>query len=111
MSEVRTNLQKRQVMAHNVAYRHEHDNRAFDFVHIFTGEFRLPLLMPSVENVEENAQTVEAGLFVWDGLETRLDYGAAFQWGLNPFDEGRFGKVRASIEGVSAAAWSRSVAH
>ena len=104
VSEVRANIQKRQIMAHNITYRRERDDRALDFVHIFTGEFRLPYL-PSIENVDENAQTVEAGLFVWDGLETRLDYGAAFQWGLNPYNEGQFGEVRASMEGVSAAAW------
>lgn len=104
VSEVRANVQKRQIMAHNITYRRERDDRAFDFVHLFTAQFRLPYL-PSVDNVEENAQTLEAGLFVWDGLESRLDYGAAFQWGLNPFDEGRFGEVRASMEGVSAAAW------
>jgi hypothetical protein len=30
--------------------------------------------------------------FVWDGANTRLDYGTAFQWDLNPW--GDFGAIR-----------------
>lgn len=102
LSEVRANTRKRDIMAHNITYRRERDESALDYTHRFTCEFRLPYL-PSVENTEENAQTLEAGLFVWDGLLTKLDCGMAFQWGLNPYE--RFGEVRSSIEGVSAAVW------
>ncbi len=105
LSEVRANIRQRNIMAHNITYRRENDaqaQQAMSFVHSFTCEFRLPYL-PSVENTEENAQTLEAGLFVWDGVLTKLDYGMAFQWGLNPYE--CFGEVRSSIEGVSAAAW------
>lgn len=104
LSEVRANIRQRDIMAHNITYRRERDDTALDYVHAFTCEFRLPY-MPSVENTEENAQTLEAGLFVWDGVSTKLDYGMAFQWGLNPHDEGQFGVVRSSIEGVSASVW------
>lgn len=102
LSEVRANTRKREIMAHNITYLRERDEHALDYTHRFTCEFRLPYL-PSVSNTEENAQTLEAGLFVWDGLTTMLDCGMAFQWGLNPYE--RFGEVRSSIEGVSAAAW------
>ena len=102
LSEVRANIRQRDVMAHNITYRRERDELALDFVHSFTCEFRLPY-MPSIENTEENGQTLEAGLFVWDGMVNKLDYGMAFQWGLNPYE--RFGEVRSSIEGVSAAMW------
>lgn len=101
-SEVRANIRMRDIMAHNITYRRERDDRALEYTHLFSCEFRLPYL-PSVANTEENAQTLEAGLFVWDGLLSRLDCGMAFQWGLNPYE--RFGEVRSSIEGVSAAAW------
>lgn len=102
VSEVRANIHRREIMAHNITYRRERDDNALDYTHLFTCEFRLPYL-PSVSNTEENAQTLEVGLFVWDGLTTKLDSGMAFQWGLNPYE--RFGEVRSSIEGVSAAAW------
>jgi len=102
LSEVRANIRQREIMAHNITYRRERDEHALDYTHLFRCEFRLPYL-PSVSNIEENAQTLEAGLFVWDGLTTMLDCGMAFQWGLNPYE--RFGEVRSSIEGVSAAAW------
>lgn len=102
LSEVRANIRRRDIMAHNITYRRERDDSALDYTHLFTCEFRLPYL-PSVSNTQENAQTLEAGLFVWDGVTTKLDCGMAFQWGLNPYE--RFGELRSSIEGVSAAAW------
>jgi hypothetical protein len=105
LSEVRANIRQRNIMAHNITYRRVKDaqaQQALDFVHSFTCDFRLPYL-PAVENTEENAQTLEAGLFVWDGVSTKLDYGMAFQWGLNPYE--RFGEVRSSIEGVTASTW------
>ena len=40
----------------------------------------------SASNLDFNGQTVEGGLFVWDGFATQLDYGLAFQWVINPFD-------------------------
>jgi hypothetical protein len=40
--------------------------------------------LPDVNEVEMAGQTVEGGLFVWDVLQTKLDYGAAFHWIVNP---------------------------
>lgn len=100
-SEVRANVHKRRIMAHNITYRRERDEMALNYTHIFTCAFRLPY-MPSVANTDENGQTMDAGVFVWDGLDTLMDWGMAFQWGLNPRE--RFGEVRISVEGVQGVA-------
>jgi hypothetical protein len=42
--------------------------------------------IPSTSNTDFNGQTIEGGLFVWDGTNTKLDYGLAFQWVINPWD-------------------------
>lgn len=44
-----------------------------------------------------NAQTLEGGIFLWDGLTTRLAYGLGFQWILNPWGVtgSQFGDIRA----------------
>ena len=102
LSEVRANIRRRRIMAHNITYRRERDDLALEYAHSFTCAFRLPY-MPSVDNVDENGQTMDAGLFVWDGVNTMTDWGMAFQWGLNPRE--RFGEIRVSVEGVNAAAW------
>lgn len=102
LSELRANIHKRRVMAHNITYRRERDDLALNYAHIFTCAFRLPY-MPSIDNIDENGQTMDAGVFVWDGVNTMLDWGMAFQWGLNPRE--RFGEIRISVEGVNAAAW------
>ena len=90
-SELRANILRRRIMAHNITYRRIRDSSAFDFTHLFECAFRLPYL-PAIGNEDENAQTFEGGLFIWDGVTTRLDYGLAFQWGLNPWE--RFGEMR-----------------
>jgi len=102
LSELRANIRQRRIMAHNITYRRERDDRAFDFTHSFTCAFRLPY-MPSVDNIDENGQTMDAGLFIWDGVNTMMDWGMAFQWGLNPHE--RFGEIRVTVEGANAAAW------
>ncbi len=84
LSEVKANVQNRGVMTHNITYKRFIDNDAFDFIHTCTIKFRLPYL-PSTAGGPENAQTVEGGFFIWDGGNTRLDYGFAFQWVLNPW--------------------------
>ncbi len=90
-SELRANISQRRIMAHNITYRRIRDSSAFEFTHLFECAFRLPYL-PAIGNGDENAQTFEGGLFIWDGITTRLDYGLAFQWGLNPYE--RFGEMR-----------------
>lgn len=83
-SELRANIRQRDVMAHNITYRSLVDESAFDFIHRCGYKFRLPYL-PAPDNEVMNAQTIEGGLFIWDGSDTRLDYGLAFQWILNPW--------------------------
>ncbi len=90
-SELRANILKRRIMAHNITYQRIIDSNAFDFVYIFECKFMLPY-MPSTSRTDLNAQTLEGGLFIWDGSTTRLDYGMGFQWGLNPWD--KFGEMR-----------------
>ncbi len=84
-SELRANIQRRIIMAHNITFKRIIDNEALQFIHTCTYKFRLPYLPTADTNADLNAQTLEGGIFVWDGSQTRLDYGMAFQWGLNPF--------------------------
>ena len=53
---------------------------------------------------EWNAQTLEGGFFVWDGATTRLDYGIAFQWDLNPWSD--FGAIRIWTANGGAGQWA-----
>jgi len=84
-SELRANIYKRRVMAHNITYQRVTDSDAFNFIHTFEFTFQLPYI-PTIGNTDLNAQTIEGGLFIWDGGNTRLDYGVGFQWYLNPWD-------------------------
>lgn len=95
-SELQANISKRRIMAHNITVNRMVDATAFSFIHHFGFEFQLPYL-PATTNTELNAQTLESGLFIWDGSGTRLDYGLAFQWMLNPWGGGdnfAFGDLR-----------------
>jgi hypothetical protein len=94
-SELRANIQVRDIMAHNITFKRVIDETAFDFVHTCQYMFRLPYL-PATGNSDLNPQTVEGGLFIWDGGDTRLDYGLAFQWMLNPWggSDFEFGDLR-----------------
>jgi len=83
-SELRANMEKRGIMAHNITFKRFIDDDAFDYVHECSYDFRLPYL-PSTANVGTNAQTLEIAFFIWDGPDTRLDYGMAYQWVLNPW--------------------------
>jgi len=91
-SQLRANIQSRIIMAHNITFKRIINSRARKFVHTCTYDFRLPYLPIPDTSASLNAQTLEGGLFVWDGAETRLDYGIAFQWSLNPWNE--FGFIR-----------------
>ncbi|WP_129674194.1 hypothetical protein [Candidatus Chloroploca sp. Khr17] len=84
-SELRANLQRRIILAHNITFKQIINNEALQFVHTCAFKFRLPYLPNTDVNADLNAQTLEGGIFVWDGSQTRLDYGMAFQWGLNPW--------------------------
>lgn len=91
-STLRANVLRRGVMAHNITYKRQTDTTLFDSVHAVQYSFRLPY-MPATSAWPDNAQTVEGGFFIWDGAATRLDYGQAFQWILNPWMP-TFGTIR-----------------
>lgn len=106
-SELRANIQRRRIMAHNITFKRITDDLALQYVHICRFKFRLPYV-PSTDNFDLNAQTLEGGLFVWDGRGTRLDYGLGFQWLLNPWMS-NFGEVR-SWRDTNGGEWE-SVGH
>ena len=91
-SEVRANVKRRVIMAHNITYKLVINPNAFKYIHTCSVSFRLPYL--PTQNSTFNGQTVEGGIFIWDGPNTRLDYGMAFQWLVNPYDTGAFGSLR-----------------
>jgi hypothetical protein len=73
----------RAVQAHNITYIPVTDTQAMQSAHVASYEFRLPQL-PTAPGATLRPETVEGGLFIWDGANTRLDHGAAFQWRVNP---------------------------
>ncbi len=83
-SEIRANVEARDIMAHAIAFRRIQDAQAFEAIHRVGYSFRLPYL-PVKDAWDLNGQTLEGGFFIWDGSDTRLDYGLAFQWILNPW--------------------------
>ncbi|MEU7902990.1 hypothetical protein [Actinoplanes sp. NPDC049118] len=91
-SRLRANILNRGIMAHNITYKPVTDPSMMTLVHQASYSFQMPFV-PSTAGGPRNAQTVEGGLFVWDGLNTRVDHGTAFQWLLNPWDA-NFGKIR-----------------
>ena len=90
-SELQANILMRGVMVHNITFNRFIDIDAFNFVHTAQTQFRLPQVPTPGGSL--NAQTLEVGLFIWDGGNTRLDYGFAFQWILNPWMS-TFGDIR-----------------
>lgn len=101
-SELQANTQMRGVMAHNITFKRLIDAAALASVHYCQYEFRLPYI-PMTNGWPNNAQTLEASLFVWDGAQSRLDYGMAFQWVLNPWLSS-FGTLRIWTD-VSGGEW------
>ena len=93
LTTLRANVDRRAVMAHNLAYNRVQNLDSMSAIQKANVEFRLPDI-PATDNWEYNAQTLEAALFVWDGPNTRLDYGMAIQWVLNPWLP-NFGALRA----------------
>ncbi|RMG99589.1 MAG: hypothetical protein D6706_05215 [Chloroflexi bacterium] len=85
-STLQANIHQRNIMAHNITYLPILNDRAFNYIHTCSYQFRLPY-QPDQTNNQHNGQTIEGGFFIWDGIETRLDYGLAFQWIINPWDE------------------------
>lgn len=83
-SRLRANVRRRGIAAHVLAFNRIIDPAVLTVRHTASYRFRLPYL-PSTSGSELNGQTLEGGLFVWDGADTRYDYGTAFQWVLNPW--------------------------
>jgi hypothetical protein len=92
-SLLRANIHNRGIMAHVLSYQRATSAAMMTTAHRGRFSFRLPFL-PSTAGGPLNAQTVEGGLFVWDGAGTQLDYGTAFQWILNPWLD-NFGQIMA----------------
>lgn len=92
-STLRSNVQERGVMAHNITFDRFTASDGMTKTHFAEVDFRIPTV-PDVTNWDYNAQTVEIGVFVWDGAVTRSDYGIAIQWVLNPWVND-FGAIRA----------------
>ena len=84
-SVVKANILNRRIMAHNITFHRITDPDALIDTHVASYEFKVPYTI-ATSNTDFNGQTVEGGLFVWDGPTTELDYGLAFQWIINPFD-------------------------
>ncbi|MEZ4734605.1 MAG: hypothetical protein R3E79_46535 [Caldilineaceae bacterium] len=96
-SELRANLQRRQIMVHNLMYKKVIDPTVVDYVHFCSYEFRLPFL-PTKGNREENAQTLEGGFSLWDGGTTRINFNTAFQWVLNPYRDAGTVRVWTTVD-------------
>lgn len=84
-SRLKANIHNRRIMAHNVTFYRIIDSQAMNCIHEAQYKFKLPYL-PSTGQTDFNGQTIEGGLFIWDGPDTQLDYGLAFQWVINPWD-------------------------
>jgi hypothetical protein len=96
-SILQANVQRRRIMAHNITFKRFFAANAMGFIHKCHLQFRLPYI-PSTSNGNSNsetrnAETFDIGVFVWDGANTKIDYGMAFSWLLNPWTP-NFGNVR-----------------
>lgn len=84
-SELKANIKNRRIMAHNITFNRVYDDSSLAFVHKAGYSFRLPYF-PSKSNSDFNGETIEGGLFIWDGNTEQKDLGLAFQWIINPWD-------------------------
>ncbi|MEV8509466.1 hypothetical protein AB0368_32185 [Actinoplanes sp. NPDC051475] len=91
-TSLRSNVGHRGVMADALAYKRMTGATMMNVVHRAGYSFQLPSV-PSTAGGSRNAQTVEGGLFVWDGAKSKVDNGTAFQWVLNPWVS-NFGQLR-----------------
>lgn len=103
-SELFANVQSRGVMAHNITYLAMPDVDELKMTHRASIDFRLPV-EPSTQG-SFKAQTLEIGLFVWDGIDTRLDHGLAMQWVLNPWVP-EYGALRVWRNTARGPRWER----
>lgn len=92
LSVLSANVDNRYIMTHNITYKKVVSDELLSMKHIAEYRFKMPYEV-STQNTDNNGQTVEGGLFVWDGANTQLDYGLAFQWVVNPWVP-EFGDIR-----------------
>lgn len=92
-SALRANLSARKIMAHNITFLRIQDDKAIQFTHTSTYQFKLPH-QPVKDHTAWNGETVEGHLSVWDGRSTRLEYLVGFQWVINPWAT-NYGALRA----------------
>lgn len=103
-SELSANVQRRGVMAHNITYLPMSNVDELKMTHRATIDFRIPAV-PTTTGAFK-AQTMEIGLFVWDGVDTRLDHGLAMQWVLNPWVP-EYGALRVWRNTARGPRWER----
>ncbi len=84
-SELRANIVPRKIRAHNITFKRFIDDTAFNYFHTCGYKFRLPYIPQPDTGTTLNGQTIEGGLFIWDGITEKLDKGIAFQWLVNPW--------------------------
>jgi len=93
-SEVRANIKKRRIMAHNLTYFESWDTDAFEFQHSFRFQFKQPYLPLKDPDAQHNGETIEAHIRLYDGKGTigprALRYVSALAWVVNPWSE-RYG--------------------
>ena len=82
-SELLANVQRRVIQAHNITFYRIIKDTALDYVHTCGYKFMLPYTPQPDPAAEFNGQTIEGGIFVWDGSKSKKDYGIAFQWDIN----------------------------
>ena len=102
-SELVANVEGRGVMAHNITYHSRPEVQQLDAHHVASVEFRQPQEISKLRG-RHKAQTLEIGLFVWDGIDTRKDHGFALQWVLNPWMR-EFGQIRVWEETPDGPRW------
>mgnify|MGYP007070989602 CR=1 FL=1 len=98
-SSIYANIARRDIVAHNISCLRIREVTAFDYLHHCQYKFRIPYQIRKPASPSENpqitdfAETIEGGLFCWDGLGTqdpngnRYDYGLGYQIVVNPFDD------------------------
>ncbi len=86
-SEVQANIEQRVIKAHNITFKRITDPAAFNYYHVCSVSFRLPYLPQQDTSSTLNGQTMECGIFIWDGPGKRKDFGMAFQWLINPWGD------------------------
>ena len=93
-SEMLANINNRLIKAHNITYFPIADETALSYEHECGFEFRIPFEPKGDLDDDFNGHTFDAGLFIWDGNVTRLDYGSSFQWIISPFDYQNYGNLQ-----------------